>query len=126
MPEIKHQQLDASPEIWSAEIHIPDDQDFGTGTFTTNFAPKALVPTRVISSAMVNRPNCQISVTVNPNGKVAVVLGRTGPLDQAIFRLPQYVKKGPAYTLTIQFAAWHIFSASLDDTPLTKAGEVAH
>ena len=126
MPEIKHQQLDASPEILSAEIHIPDDKDLGTGTFTINLAPKALTPAKVISSAMVNRPNFQISVTVNPNGNVAVMLGRTNPLDSAIFRLPQDVKRGPAHTLTIQFTAWHIFSASLDDAPLTKADEVTH
>jgi len=31
MPEIRHQQPNASPEIELGEIHIPDDQDWGTG-----------------------------------------------------------------------------------------------
>ena len=36
MAEIKHQQPGGSPEVSGSVIHIPNDADMGTGTFTTD------------------------------------------------------------------------------------------
>ena len=72
MPAIKHQQRNACPEISLGEIHIPDDADLGTGTFTNTFSPRALPPTKVISSIMINAPSFQVAATVNPNSEITV------------------------------------------------------
>ena len=129
MPEIKHQQRNASPEISLAEIHIPDDTDWGAGTFTTKFSPRALPATSVIASAMINAPRFQIIATVNPNGEVPVQLGRadgTDPLDSAVFLLPTKLRPSKRHTLQIEFASWHIMAASLNHQQLNKKGEVVH
>ena len=62
MPEIKHQRLGGNPHVEFGEIHIPDDADLGTGTFTTVYKAKAFRSnTGAIASAMVNPPAFQIS-----------------------------------------------------------------
>ena len=130
MPEIKHQQRNACPEISLGEIHIPDDADLGTGTFTTTFSPRALPPTtKVIFSVIINDPGLQVAATVNPNSEIAVALGRadgSNPRDVAIFILPRGVTKRASHTLRIEFADWCILSASFDGQPIQKMGEVVH
>ncbi len=122
VPEIKHQQPSDSPEISFAEIHIPDDEDLGTGTFTTTFVPSVLPPVKAIG-LMVKSPTFQISVTVNPNLNVNVNLGLadgTRPKDSGSFFLPKEIEPSIAPVLTIRFAKWCIVSATLDGDPLTS------
>ena len=123
MPAIKHQQRNACPEISLGEIHIPDDADLGTGTFTNTFSPRALPPTKVISSIMINAPSFQVAATVNPNSEITVALGRadgSNPRDHAIFILPRSVTRRASHTLRIEFAGWRILSASFDGQPIQK------
>ena len=125
MPEINHQQLGDSPEIESGAIHIPDDSDFGTGTFTTVLAPDALRARKVISSIMLFPPAFQVSVTVNPNGDVVVWLGRADepqPADQRVFEFPdtpRAVKLAEKHEIRVSFIRWNITSAFLDDALLS-------
>src|SRR2546427_11990643 len=94
MPEIRHQQPGGSPEIVSAEIHIPNASDLGTGTFTTELIPRALLSDKTIMSMItmiVNPPVFQIRATINSNRNVLVLLGNTdgsNPCDQVVFRVP--------------------------------------
>ena len=120
MPEIRHQQPNASPEIELGEIHIPDDADWGIGSFTTVLAPNALKTRKVISSIMLNPPAFQISMTVNPNGDVMVGLGRADesqPSDQRTFLFPdtpRAIKFSDKHEIRVSFIRWNITSAFLD------------
>jgi len=124
VPEIKHQQPNASPEVSMSEIQIPDDSDFGTGTFTTIFSPNSLPPTQVIGSVMVNAPKFQISAAVNPNLEIPVFVGKadnTDPIHKTTFRLPDNITEDDEHTLIINFAGWRILAATLDGIQLQTA-----
>ncbi len=124
MPEIKHQQLNPSPEVSMSEIHIPDNSDLGTGTFTTIFSPNSLPPAKVIGSIIVNAPKFQISAAVNPNLEIPVLIGKadnTDPIHKTVFRLPDNITKGDEHTLIINFAGWRILAATLDGIQLQTA-----
>ncbi|MGZ5440928.1 MAG: hypothetical protein ACXW5U_11770 [Thermoanaerobaculia bacterium] len=118
MPEIRHQQLRGSRAISSAEIHIPDDSDLGTGSFTTVFNRNSILGADPVSSFMVNPPVFQIAVTVSTSGTVAVLIGDTEPLGEAQFKLPKGVSRRRAHTLRVEFVAWKLVAASFDGTPL--------
>ena len=120
MPEIRHQQPGASPGISFAEIHIPNDSDFGTGTYSITLTPRALLSNKAITSIMVNRPRFQISATINPNRDIPVLLGRGSPVDQVVFRLPQGLDFRLALTLRIEFAGWQISAAAINGQQLGK------
>ena len=124
MPAIKHQQVDASPEVSLAEIHIPDDKDFGTGTFTITLVPSALQPDKTLSAAMVKKPELQITTSIGPNRHVNAAIGsfddRSGPKETANFVLPETIDLSIAHVLRIRFAKWSIVSATLDGDPLAS------
>ena len=42
MPAVNRQEPDIHPAVSSRAVHLPDGNDFGTGTFTTALAPNAL------------------------------------------------------------------------------------
>lgn len=126
MAQIKHTQKGSSPEVISAEIDIPDSADLGTGTLTTKLSPRALPPEKVFSSALANPPAFQIAATVNPNGQVAVAIGRADgsrPAHSEIFRLPNTLDSAHPYTLVVRFAKWRIDAAELDGAPLATVVE---
>ncbi|TMD43853.1 MAG: hypothetical protein E6I88_00145 [Chloroflexi bacterium] len=88
MAEIKHQQPGGSPEVSGSVIHIPNDADMGTGTFTTEFKSNALPATKVIMSAIVNAPVFQITATVNWKIAAALLDGKPLPTKAAPPRKP--------------------------------------
>ena len=125
MAEIRRQQPKGAPGISFAEIHMPDDKDWGTGTFTTVFEPAALKKHKAIGSIMINPPRFQISATINANGRIPVLLGRADgshAVDKKLFVLPKDFDVLPSHTLKIEFVKWRIVVAHLDDTPLTSTG----
>jgi hypothetical protein len=130
MPPIKHQQPGGHPAIISSDIQIPDDADLGTGSFTTKFKAGALPSSTVISSAMINAPSFQVSITINPNRDVPALLGTadgTDPKSRVYFLLPEHINPAVAHTLRIDFAKWHIFMALFDGMPLaTKEPTTSH
>ena len=106
-------------EVDRAEIHIPDDADLGTGTFTTFLTPRALLTHYGIHSHMANGSAFHIVVNVDPDHQVAVILGQVEPRDKGAFMLPDAVDFRLAHALTVTFAAWKITGASLGGAPLT-------
>lgn len=127
MPEIRYQQLDGSPEVSLAEIHIADDSDFGTGTFKTVFNRNTIGGDTSVHSIMVNPPRFQISVNVNAHD-VTVWIGTTEPMHQLVFALPPNVSKRRAHTVSVEFAAWRITATKLDGKALEllDAGPTEH
>ena len=120
MPAIVLQQKGSTPQISSATIQIPDDKDFGTGTFITVLVPNALKAGEVITSTMYHLPYFHTTATVNPNGDVAVLLARadgSSPPNQRTFLLPRTPRAknvSEEHELSISFVDWNITSASLD------------
>jgi hypothetical protein len=126
MPEIRHQQPGAGPEVSLAEIHIPNDADLGTGTFTTLLVDRALLSNKVIASVMVNAPAFQVSVTINPNRDIVTLLGRADsptPQSKVVFRLPNGLDFRPALRLVIAFAGGQIVAGSINGQPLGRAAD---
>ena len=121
MPEIRNRQDDASPEIEYSEILIPSDEDLGTGDFTTVLRPNVLPATKRIASTMINPPSFQISVTVNPNGIIAVLLGKVDgrdPLSKKYFTLPPNVDPAISHELVARFEGWQTVDLELNGDPL--------
>jgi hypothetical protein len=117
MPEIRIRQNDASPEIEYSEIFIPSDEDLGTGDFTTVLRPNVLPASRRIASTMINPPSFQISVTVNPNGIIAVLIGKvdgSDPLSKKYFNLPPNVDPAISHELIARFEDWQTVDLELN------------
>lgn len=123
MPEIRHRQQNAAPEIDYAEIHIPDDTDWGTGSFTTVFKPNSLTATKTIASIMFNAPRFQMSVTVNPNREVLVALGPadgSDPRSAETFTLTPIADVSAIHTLAARFRNWQVTGLELDGVVLPR------
>ena len=124
MAEIRHRQHGGSPEIEYAEIHIPNDQVLGNGTFTTVLKPDVLSKSKVISSMMVNVPIFQISVNINPGtGEVPVLLGRADgadPLSKKLFLIPSDINPSKSNTLVAGFENWEITGLTLNGADLPQ------
>ncbi len=115
LPEIRRQLLDPSPEIESGEIQIPDDQDWGTGTFITVLKPNALPSNKGIASVIVEAPQFQVSLTVNPNKEVHAALGKVNSFPfPTTFQLPDNIVVSSPHTLIVAFKDWRVLSLTLD------------
>src|SRR5262245_55145031 len=123
MALIQHAQSAVGPEVVSSKIHIPDESDFGTGSFLMRFGRHGLPPNKTTASFISRPPHVQITVSVSPNGLVIVALGYpdgSRPIDRATFLLPLGVNQDSDHTITVGFERGHIFAALLDDTPLAR------
>ena len=114
-----------------SEIHIPDDNDLGTGTFTVHLTPNALKYTSTgVGGSMVNIPIFQISATFTSKDTVVVVIGRADgspPKHQATFLMPPNVDSSRPHDLTVKFAKWYILGAYIDGVSLApNIGGLAH
>ncbi|MFC2071214.1 hypothetical protein ACFLUU_00640 [Chloroflexota bacterium] len=122
MPEIKHRQVDAAPEIIFAEIHIPDDKHLGTGSFTTLIKPGALLSGKAVSSIMINVPILQISLNVNPlTGEIPVLLGfadGSDPLSRKVFFFPKTADLSTSHEFRATFDNWEIGELVMDSLSL--------
>mgnify|MGYP007122455039 FL=1 len=127
MPAINHQVDSPNPEVTLSAIHIPDEADLGTGTFTTVLAPNALKARKAIASIILNPPVFQISSTVNPNGDVIVLLGAadgSDPSDRKTFllsRVPGAIKLADTHEIRVSFIRWNITGAFFDNALMASA-----
>jgi hypothetical protein len=122
MGSIKYQFPGERPEINTFGIHIPDESDLGTGTFTTSFSPKAFSSPEQVSSIIVNPHIFGIFAALDPNsGVVGVRLHEADgitPKDELGFHIAPGLNRDIAHTLVVEFVKWHILSASIDGLPL--------
>ena len=124
MPEIKHRQDKASPEIEFGEIYIPDDKRLATGSFKTVIKAGALSTGKAVSSIMIQVPAFQISVNLNPStGEIPVLLGLANgsePISKRVFLFPEQVDFSYAQEFEVAFEDWEERSLSMDRTPLLQ------
>ncbi len=124
MPEIKHRQDKASPEIEYAEIYIPDDKHLGTGSFRTVIKPGALSIGKAVSSIMIQVPAFQISVNLNPSTReIPVLLGPANgsePISRKVFLFSEEVIFTNTHEFEVTFQDWKIMGLSMDRIPLSQ------
>jgi hypothetical protein len=125
--EIKHQQSSASSGISLMEIHIPDDGDAGTGTFTVTLRPVSVPPDKMIPAIVTRHPIFEISVNLFPEGDLSVLLGKfdgSEPMEVAAFALPN--KPKAVHTVKVTFNQWHVLGVLLDGLPLMRKFPLTH
>ncbi len=127
MPEIKHRQVNASPEIEYGEIHIPDDKNLGAGNYKIVIKKGAFSGKKVISSIMINVPVFQISVNFNPATlEIPVLLGRadgSAPISSKTYLFPDYLSISDSHEFKVAFEKWQITGLYFDGIPLRESIE---
>ena len=126
MPEINRQEPGGHPNVASRAIHILDDSDFGTGTYTTVLAPDALSAFETIESLIMLPPDFEITIVVDPaRWQVEVFLGppfSSLPSDARTFLLPDKpgaIALAESHAIRVEFSRGNITEAFLDDTSLS-------
>lgn len=123
MPEIKHRQINPSPEIEYAEIYIPDNRNLGTGSFKLVTKPM-LSTIKAISGVMINPPIFQISVNINTEtGEIPVLLGRadgSDPISMKVYQLPGDVDFSKSHEFKATFENWKVTGLYMDGIPLKE------
>jgi len=125
MAEIKNRETTPIPGIEYSEIHIPDEKDVGTGTFTSVLEPKALKKINPIISSIQNEPVFLMIVSINTAiSQVTAMIGKshnTAPLDRKVFNIPESIDDQRANDFTVKFNDWDIESIILNGDELTLA-----
>ena len=127
MVEVRNRMENPSPDIAFQEIHIPNDANFGTGTFRFLANKEVLVPParpepKAVVAIVLNPPRFQLSVSVNPGTReIPVLLGRadgTPPLASRVFVLPLGMDTGAAHEFGVVFRNWRVLSVEMDGQEL--------
>ena len=131
MGEIKTRQENPGPGIEYSELHIPDEENLGTGSYRIVLEPNALAKRQPTVGLVINPPIFQMSVNVNPATKeIPVLLGKaddTPPISEKVFRLPENIELSDSYEFNALFANWEIAELLLNRVSLplqTQPGTV--
>lgn len=124
MTEIRNRQNNPGTGIKYNEIYIPNDQNLGTGTYTTVLQPNALAKPDPIISIIINVPVFQLSVNINPaTRKIPVLLGKADnspPSSRQDFNLPENIILSASYKFEVNFADWKINELILNGIRLQR------
>ncbi len=114
-------------QVESAILEIPDDMNFGTGSFSVVFNRKAFSPDGVsFAVGIANPPRIQCFMEVNrARSLLGIVLNpcvsSEEPLPTTQFMLPKHIKTGERHAATMRFIDWRVESVSFDNLPLEAA-----
>ncbi|RJQ52384.1 MAG: hypothetical protein C4526_08205 [Nitrospiraceae bacterium] len=126
MAEIKNREERPLPGIEYSEIFIPDENDIGTGTFTTVLEQKALAKINPIMSSIINAPEFQLIVNINSaEEETTVLLGKadnTPAVSRKVFTIPEDTKIHEPHNFKVFFSGWNITALELDGNALEAAG----
>ena len=124
MAEIISRDNKPGPGIDHSEIHIPDENNLGTGTFITVLEPNAMAKTNPIISSIINEPVFQLIVSINlAIESVTVMIGKadkTPPLSRKVFKLPKEIDLPAAHSFDVGFGEWKIESIRMDGENLVE------
>ncbi|MBI4843830.1 MAG: hypothetical protein HY809_05830 [Nitrospirae bacterium] len=122
MPEIKSRDEAPVPGIDYSEIHIPNDNDLGTGTFKTVLKEDIMGKINPIISSIANEPDFLMLLTINTAiEEINVMLGKTEkepPLSRVIFRMPKAIENKSAHTVDAHFKEWKVTEVELNGQKL--------
>lgn len=126
MTEIKSREDTPLPGIEYSEISIPDENDLGTGTFTTVIEQRAMAKINPIISSISNEPAFQIVITINSAEEEATVLlgkaDNTPALSRKVFIIPEDTKIHESHNFKVIFSGWEIKALELDGNAVQAAG----
>lgn len=124
MAEIKSRDNNPVPGIDHSEIHIPDENNLGTGTYITVLEPNAMAKINPIISSIINEPVFMLVVSINlAIESVTVMIGKadnTPPLSRKVFKLPKEIDLPATHTLDVGFGEWKIESLRMDGESLVE------
>lgn len=124
MPKIISREQNPIPGVDYSEIHIPDEDSLGTGTFTTVLEPDAMVKNNPIISTIINEPVFQLIVNIDiDTHEVTVLLGKadnTPPLSRKVFTIPEDVNSSVKNSFKITFEEWKITGLELNEEKLQE------
>ena len=124
MAEIKSRDNNPVPGIDHSEIHIPDENNLGTGTYITVLEPNAMAKINPIISSIINEPVFMLVVSINlAIESVTVMIGKadnTPPLSRKVFKLPKEIDLPATHTLDVGFGEWKIELLRMDGESLVE------
>lgn len=128
MAEIKSRENNPLPGIYYSEIRIPDEQNLGTGTFTTVLEPDAMAKVSPLISSIVNKPVFKLIVNILLAEKeVTALLGRadnTPALSREVFKIPEKINLSEKHSFKVIFKDWKIKDIKMNREKLEKVTEV--
>ncbi len=126
MSEIKSREDEPLPGITYSEIHIPDEDNFGTGTFVTVLEEGAFGKRNPIISSIVNEPEFVLILSMNIAIESATaMIGKsqnTPALDRKVFKIPADVDIKAVLSFNVSFDDWDITGIDINRTQLEKIG----
>ncbi len=124
MAEIKSRANNPLPGIEYSEIHIPDEQNLGTGKFLTVLEPKSMSRINPIISTIANEPVFKLIVSINiAEEMVNVMLGKddsSPPISRERFKLPKKINPVEIHAFDTIFKEWKIEDIKMDGNNLEK------
>ena len=125
MAEIESREDRPLPGIEYSEIRIPDEDNLGTGIFTTVLEPKATAKINPLISAIRNVPVFQLIVNINSaENAVTVLLGKADnspASSREVFMMPKVFDASMTHQLDAIFKDWKITELKMDGASLKKA-----
>lgn len=126
MAEVKSREDKPLPGIEYSEIHIPDDNNLGTGSFITVLDPKAMTKVNPLMSTIVNKPVFQLIISVNAGEEeITVLLGKadnTPASSRKVYIIPEETKTDESIHLKAIFGEWEITALEMNGNELKEAG----
>lgn len=124
MAEINSRENNPVPGIDYSEIHIPDEQNLGTGTFKTVLEPNAMAKISPIISTIINEPVFKLMVNIQLTAnEVTVLLGKADkspPLSREVFKMPKEFNASDVHTFDVGFKDWKIKGLEMNGNSLGK------
>jgi len=118
MAEIRSREDKPLPGIEFSEILIHDEEDLGTGVFTTVIEPKAMTKINPLLSSIRNAPEFQLIVNINlAEEALTVLLGKadnTPALSREVFKLPKKLDTSITYQFDTIFRDWKIMELRMN------------
>ena len=112
MVEIRSREDKPLPGIDYSEILIHDEEDLGTGVFTTMLEPKAMAKINPLLSSIRNAPEFQLMVNINlAEEAITVLLGKadnSAALSREVFKLPKKIDTSVSHQFDTFFREWKI------------------
>lgn len=112
MAEIKSRENNPVPGIDYSEIRIPDEQNLGTGTFTTVLEPDAMTKISPIISSIINESVFKLLVSIHLATKeITALLGKADnspALSREVFKMPDKIELSNRHSFEVVFEDWKI------------------
>ena len=126
MAEIKSREEEPIPGITYSEIHIPDENSLGTGTFITVLEEGAFGKKNPIISSIMNEPEFVLILSMNVAIESATaMIGKsqnTQPLDRKVFKIPTEVDTKEVLRFKVSFDDWDIKGIEINGNKLDLVG----